>query len=129
MAQNPEQILRYEFDGVPLLYSTSDTVGKLLSPSSTSAAAGKVSVSGGGRSRIPRCNNCGGDRVFEVQLTPHAITVLEEEEMGLEGMEWGTIIMGVCGKDCMPVGIENGEVGYVEEWVGVQWEESIERRK
>jgi pre-rRNA-processing protein TSR4 len=38
-------------------------------------------------------------------------------------MEWGTIILGVCSKDCKPRDVEEGEVGYVEEWIGVQWEE------
>lgn len=126
MAQNPEQILRYELDGQPLLYSTTDAVGKLLSPASN---GGKVSVSSGGASRIPRCANCGAERVFEVQLTPHAITVLEEQELSLEGMEWGTIIMGVCRQNCVLRGVEQGAVGYVEEWVGVQWEESMEKKR
>ena len=126
MAQNPEQIIRYELGGTPLLYSTTDSVGKLLSPPNSGA---KVSVGSGGASRIPRCGNCGGERIFEVQLTPHAITVLEEQELSLEGMEWGTIIMGVCGKDCVPRGVEEGSVGYAEEWVGVQWEESLEKKR
>jgi pre-rRNA-processing protein TSR4 len=128
MAQNPEQILRYELDGTPLLYSLTDSVGKLLSPPHNSG--GKVSVAGGhAGSKIPRCANCGAERIFEVQLTPHAITVLEEEELSLEGMEWGTIIMGVCSKDCVPQGVEEGAVGYAEEWVGVQWEESLEKKR
>jgi pre-rRNA-processing protein TSR4 len=125
MAQNPEQILRYELEGTPLLYSTSDTVGKLLVPASS---VGKVTVASGKSSRMPRCGKCGAERVFEVQLTPHAITVLEEQELNLEGMEWGTIIMGVCSKDCA-LGEEQGVVGYGEEWVGVQWEESMEKTR
>lgn len=82
----------------------------------------------GGAFRMLRCTNCGADRVFEVQLMPHAITVLEEGELSLEGMEWGTIIMGVCSKDCSPRNVEDGKVGYSEEWVGVQWEELQKRR-
>lgn len=110
LAQNPEQVIRYEFRGQPLLYSKSDKVGKMLAGS-----AGKVKTGG-----MPRCANCGADRVFEVQLTPHAITELESEEEGLEGMEWGTILLGVCNKDCS----SNREgVNYLEEWAGVQWEE------
>ncbi len=40
-------------------------------------------------------------------------------------MEWGTVVLGVCALDCQQqgVGVGAGEVGYVEEWVGVQWEE------
>ena len=109
MAQNPEQVIRYEFAGAPLLYSKDDEVAKIL----------------GGRIGMPRCKGCGGERTFELQLTPHAITELEEDDMSLEGMDWGTIIMGVCAKDCQAYGVEDGEVGYLEEWVGVQWEELV----
>ncbi|KAK5139109.1 hypothetical protein LTR04_003878 [Oleoguttula sp. CCFEE 6159] len=114
IADNPTQVLRYEFRGRPLLYSTTDPVGSLLSrPSHTPANALPV----------PPCANCAAPRVFELQLTPHAISELEVHETGLEGMEWGTVLLGVCGRDCAPRGQEAGEVGYLEEWVGVQWEE------
>jgi pre-rRNA-processing protein TSR4 len=125
LAQNPEQAIRYEFKGSPLLYSNTDAVGKLLSASTGNE---RVRVTGGGASGIPRCRNCGLGRVFEVQLTPHAIMELESEEDGIDGMEWGTIIVGVCEKDCVPNGVGTKEVGYVEEWAGVQWEELIIRR-
>lgn len=61
-------------------------------------------------------------RVFELQLMPQAIAELEVEDEGLAGMEWGSVVLGVCGGDC---GDQRGE-GWVwkEEWVGVQWEES-----
>lgn len=121
LAQNPEQVIRYEFKGQPLLYSKKDAVGKLLGGGSE--GTGKVQTTGGSGKRIPRCGNCGAGRVFEVQLAPHAIMELESEEMGLDGMEWGTIIVGVCERDCQQKGVEE-EVGYVEEWAGVQWEET-----
>ena len=124
LAQNPEQVIRYEFKGQPLLYSKKDVVGKLLV--SSAKENGKVQTKGG--SGMPRCGNCGGGRVFEVQLTPHAIMELESEEVGLDGMEWGTIIVGVCEKDCQQRGVDTGSVGYVEEWAGVQWEELNERK-
>ncbi|KAK1590187.1 programmed cell death protein 2 [Colletotrichum navitas] len=111
MAQNPEQAIRYEFAGTPLLYSKADAVGKAL----------------GGGGRMPRCGNCGAGRVFEVQMTPHAITELEAEELSLEGMDWGTIIVGVCEVDCQQRGVEAGEASYLEEWCGVQWEEMEKR--
>ncbi|KAI1421442.1 programmed cell death protein 2 [Xylaria sp. FL1777] len=118
LAQNPEQSIRYEFGGVPLLYSKTDAVGKALAPSQPDGVA-----SGGGLRGIPRCPNCGGPRAFEVQLCPHAITELEAEELSLEGMDWGTIIVGVCERDCQARGVDEGQVGYLEEWAGVQWEE------
>jgi pre-rRNA-processing protein TSR4 len=126
LAQNPEQVIRYEFMGQPLLYSKHDVVGKLLAGSSTRENT-KVTTSSGSGNRMPRCENCGAGRVFEVQMTPHAIMELERDEAGLDGMEWGTIIVGVCGRDCQQRGVDRG-VGYVEEWAGVQWEELRERR-
>lgn len=111
LAQNPEQAIRYEFGGVPLLCSKTDAVGQAV-----------------GKGAIPRCNSCGGRRTFEVQLTPHAITELEADDLSLEGMEWGTIIVGVCERDCVPGYLEEEEAGYLEEWAGVQWEEAGGKR-
>lgn len=124
LAQNPEQVIRYEFKGLPLLYSRNDAVGKLFSPSNQNS---KITTTSGS-SRIPRCTNCGAGRVFEVQMTPHTILELESEEMGLDGMEWGTIIVGVCERDCATNGTAVGETSYLEEWAGVQWEELNDRR-
>lgn len=106
MAQNPDQVIRYEFAGAPLLYSKTDAVGQKLS-----------------KSTMPGCPNCGGRRTFEVQLTPNAIAELEADDLSLEGMEWGTILVGVCEGDCRPRQTGDGEAGYLEEWAGVQWEE------
>ena len=123
-------MLRYEFGGAPLLYSKNDAVGRVFSPATSSAGANAKVTSQGSNSPLPRCTNCGGRRVFELQLTPHAILELEssddeggELDIGMDGMEWGTVIVGVCAADC---GMESreGEVLYREEWVGVQWEES-----
>ena len=127
LGQNPLQVLRYEFKGSPLLYSQTDVVGRRLSfcQSSAQAINGKVLMaSRSDYSGMPPCANCGCARVFEFQLTPQAICELEVHETGLEGMEWGTIIMGVCQEDCIADGVEAGQVGYQEEWVGVQWEEA-----
>lgn len=132
LAQNPEQVLRYEFDGQPLLYSKSDVVGKLLSPvteSKVQMSSSRDPVSTSSSLRIPRCTSCGSKRVFELQLTPHAITELEAEEVGIDGMDWGTIIVGVCAEDCQERGKEAGEIGYVEEWTGVQWEEIADGKR
>ena len=127
LGHNPEQVLRYEFRGTPVLYSHTDAVGKRLHESAF-AKLGGVSTAPSSGSRMPRCESCGSERVFELQLVPHAISVLEDGREGLglgkddAGMEWGTIIMGVCNKNCGPA--EVGVVGYKEEWAGVQWEEA-----
>ncbi|KAF2752076.1 hypothetical protein M011DRAFT_435419 [Sporormia fimetaria CBS 119925] len=128
VGENPEQVLRYEFKGKPLLYSDADAVGKLLEAHSDHGSSKVTTVGSRSGSGMPRCQNCGADRVFEVQLTPHAITELEAQEMSIDGMEWGTIILGVCAKDCKPDDVAEGEVGYLEEWVGVQWEEDVSKR-
>lgn len=117
LAQNPEQCIRYEFGGAPLLYSKTDAVGKKLHDVPASAI-GNV---------LPRCGHCGARRVCEVQMTPQAIVELEEGDV-LEGMDWGAVIVAVCEGDCTPRGTGEGEVGYAEEWVGVQWEELTSRR-
>lgn len=127
LAQNPLQVLRYEFAGSPLLYSKFDAVGKLLaphqSPQPNITANMKITTSTSSQSKIPPCQNCNAARVFELQLTPQAIAELEADEVGLEGMEWGNVLLGVCSADCVPRDVEAGKVGYAEEWVGVQWEE------
>lgn len=123
LGHNPEQVLRYEFRGTPLLYSDTDAVAKQLLPSSSSSSSHQQT-----HVRFPRCNSCGSERVFELQLVPHAITVLEEGREGIglgkddAGMEWGTIVLGVCAADCGAS--QAGQVGWREEWVGVQWEET-----
>lgn len=128
LAQNPEQVLRYEFGGQPLLYSKVDEVGRAFPQSAQSSLSSSLLAS---HNRIPGCRNCGGKRVFEFQLTPHAISVLEAEEEGMEGMEWGSVVVGVCERDCGGRGGGEGEGewgwGWVEEWVGVSWEESVGR--
>ncbi|RAL10848.1 small subunit rRNA maturation protein TSR4 [Aspergillus homomorphus CBS 101889] len=130
LAHNPEQILRYQFRGNPLLYSHTDAIGKrlheILAHKPANAHVATATAGASVSSRLPRCEYCGSERVFEFQLVPHAISVLEDglEGVGLgdAGMEWGTIMLAVCNRDCGPK--EVGVVGYREEWAGVQWEEA-----
>lgn len=120
LAQNPSQVLRYEFNGTPLLYSGSDSVAARFGvvPGKTKA---QVTPSQG----MPRCESCSAKRVFELQLVPGLISAIEEEMVDLEeGMEWGTLILGVCANDCAEV----GKVVFREEWVGVQWEERMVKK-
>ena len=176
LAQNPEQVLRYEFGGDPLLYAgRDDAVGELflvrrkkgdkkktkkkgekkdvmLSPTTTTMTTTTMKMAkkektptttmAMRRKSIPACPNCKSQRVFEVQLTPYAIEKLEEEGLygcgnsssnkgggdgatktALDGMDWGTIIIAVCLADCRPAGVGIGQVAYLQEWAGVQWEE------
>ncbi|KAK9480562.1 programmed cell death protein 2 [Lipomyces japonicus] len=116
-AENPEQVVRYDRAGSPLFYSKTDEVATKLTQQNTGVYSSRL---------IPSCELCGSFRVFELQLMPNAIQVLEEGS-GLdliEGMEWGTIIVCTCEKDCVPLVVDSNNVGYTEEWVGVQWEEN-----
>jgi pre-rRNA-processing protein TSR4 len=117
IAQNPDQVLRYEFKGEPLLYSGTDDVASRFT-----VPHGKAGAPRG----IPGCESCGSQRVFELQLAPGLIYELEKgEDLSLdEGMEWGTIIVGTCVNNCG----EPGHVSFREEWVGVQWEERVMRK-
>lgn len=124
VGQNPQQCIRYEIEGQPLLYSRDDAVGRLLHQPGAGGVGVKVATGTG----FPRCGNCGARRIFEVQLMPNAIEELEQGEAGLDGMDWGTIIMAVCERDCQERGAEPKQAGYVEEWVGVQWEELTMKR-
>lgn len=123
LSQNPLQVLRYEFRGQPLLYSKTDAIGRRLNSPQGHADRGTPLANQVTVLRLPRCGNCGAARTFELQLTPHMITELEEDDEDLDGMEWGAMILGVCESDCQAREVVEGKVGYLEEWVGVQWEE------
>lgn len=136
--QNPEQVLRYHFGGTPFLYRRGDDVSKLFVaphehaqsqiPRITTVKENGASASAPGP---PRCPHCAGPRTFECQLTPGMISALEEEEdiatLLSEGMEWGTIILAVCEADCVEREVGLMVTQWREEWVGVQWEEVVER--
>ncbi|CAK7267619.1 hypothetical protein SEPCBS119000_002646 [Sporothrix epigloea] len=127
VAQNPDQVIRYEFGGQPLFYNKDDSVAGIWAQTQGGGSISTVLASSSGR--LPACPNCRSRRVFEVQLMPHAIDLLEADELGLDGMDWGTIIVGVCEKDCHVDGMANNEASYLEEWVGVQWEDLEAQRR
>ncbi|KAL9110316.1 MAG: hypothetical protein Q9227_005047 [Pyrenula ochraceoflavens] len=132
LSQNPSQVLRYEFAGTPLLYSATDAVASRFLPS-IPAHTSHLAGASESKNKMPRCESCGAERVFECQLVPGAISALEDGVEGLgveEGMEWGTVIVGVCSANCGSDEEEAGEgkVGWREEWCGVQWEERVVRK-
>lgn len=112
----PSQCVRYEWAGVPLLYH------QLQQPLSSLAG---------------RCNHCGSPRVFEMQLMPNVLSVLPVAEYASSntsssatggnelkawdvGMEFGTVLVFVCEKDCHPGDVESPS--HVREHVVVQYE-------
>lgn len=100
---NPDQILRYDLPLKPVPYLKDEIYSILIDPT-----------------KIPKLN--GHSRAPEVQLMPKLISELETPDMLLDGMEWGTIVVATAADDVLPE-LDNNGVGYIEEWVGVQWED------
>lgn len=129
---------RYELDGTPLPYS-SDSVFLSLFPSSPSSAPALTNVTKAafqppapkrayfpGSDAIAKCPICRSKRVFECQLMPNLINVLQKEDRDSDskkgaqtdeerrktlekalreggsdsGMDWGTCLIFSCEKDC-----------------------------
>ncbi|KAI8638001.1 programmed cell death protein 2 [Parasitella parasitica] len=121
----PSQCVRYEFNGQPLFYSALRPQDQQLITSP--------------------CKYCKGPRVFEFQLMPNILSILPTTEFASKesapkpihaqvkqidtktvldswnvGMEFGTILVFVCQKDCHQGAIE--DVSYMEETILVQYE-------
>jgi len=147
------QVLRYDFGAVPLPYSSSSPLFKKLFPKAptrgVSSEEEEVNLADYyTTASIPSCPHCKGKRVFEAQLVPPLINVLRPSALSTTGtapepkpaaamseeerkaelarlakgegegeMEWGTIMVFSCEKDC---------VGITEEWVGVEWEVTVD---
>lgn len=98
VAVTPSQCLRYasSTDDAPLKYTSQAE----HNPSSA---------------RLPRCEHCGAQRVFEMQLMPALLTVLQVDrpefatcaEQPAEdiGLEYGTVLVYSCEQSCQPPGI------------------------
>lgn len=89
ISKDPWQVVRYEWQGSPLL------------PSSAA------------QSQVPPCSICGSPRVFELQLMPSMIHLLKTELHApkgdnqkqswsdpSDGMEWSTVLVYSCEEDC-----------------------------
>lgn len=106
-AHNPSQVLRYELNGEPLIYSSKD----------------KFKISKAEEIR---------DKRYELQLMPKAIIDLEVNLIDSlsDGMEWGTILVytQVNDENVIIIGKDktNNDVGYVEEKVVVEWEDPLD---
>lgn len=71
--------------------------------------------------------NPSSERCFELQLMPKAIIDLELELDNIaEGMEWGTISVFTDLEDYVPKEKIHNNVGYVKEWVYIEWEDPID---
>ncbi|XP_058055161.1 programmed cell death protein 2 [Anopheles bellator] len=80
-ANAPRQVLRYERGGTPLWLSPIEL------------------------QEIPKCGQCGGDRMFEFQIMPQLLSFLDKEKL-----DWGTLACFTCKASCS---VE----GYAEEFL------------
>lgn len=124
LSYNTQQVVRYEPNGSPILYSSKDAVSRIFYTSEGKFKDTK-------EWNIPNpAYHPGGHRRFELQLMPKMIIDLEEnytdvKEIMNNGMEWGTIIVATDSEDFVPLNwLDENGVAYLEEWCGVQWEES-----
>lgn len=113
---NSGQVLRYNLGGRPLLYSGRDEIANQFVPELNLAAPSYNPTS---------------SRQFELQLMPK--TIIDLEQMGpnatvadiLNGMSWGTIIVCTDVEDSVSDdALDERHVAYIQEYCGVQWEES-----
>ncbi|KAI1725341.1 MYND finger domain-containing protein [Ditylenchus destructor] len=89
ISRNPEQILRYEKNGNPLLASDH-------APEPND---------------IPPCHICGSSRRFEFQLTPHLVSLLGVDSPG-QSIDWATVMVFTCSQTC-----RMNDDGYGKEFV------------
>ncbi len=101
IARAPDQVLRYSrvVGAKPLWPSVENRV-----PSS---------------SDIPPCSNCGGPRIFELQLMPQLLYFLGVHNAPeSDSLDWATIAVYACASSCCIA--TSGRKGYLEEFPWVQ---------
>ncbi|TCD68407.1 hypothetical protein EIP91_010808 [Steccherinum ochraceum] len=151
-----EQCIRYELSGTPLPFAGDSVFEQIFPvPSSPYVSVTKAAFNATAAKRtydpsaLPSCPICKGKRVFECQLMPNLISVLEtsaenkgskfqtdaerrqEIEQALkgsgpvevQGMQWGTCLVFSCEKDCCLEGTARATSAWREEVVLVQWDE------
>jgi hypothetical protein len=79
----PQQSLRYDRSGVPLVISNRQ---EQQPPK-----------------EIPRCPNCQGARIFEMQLMPALVHILNSSSPIAEHLDFGTVLVYTCSNNCWPV--------------------------
>ncbi|KAJ3165939.1 Programmed cell death protein 2 [Geranomyces variabilis] len=65
------------------------------------------------QSDVPQCPHCNGPRVFEFQVMPQLLNVLEINHYTADALDWGTVAVYSCIANCRP----SDERAYVEEFV------------
>lgn len=78
--------------------------------------------------KVPNCEYCGSERVFELQILPQLLFYLKPDRLQLdidkknfEPMEWGTLIIYTCKNSCNSVDTGHSkESAYLEEFLHQQ---------
>lgn len=143
-----EQVVRYEFGGIPLPYSGKSKPYNTLWTSAPlpgqSSAVTRASYAPQSQQptfkrydtscrNIPRCVHCNSQRTFELQLMPNLVTIVEkslqsnrpagktDKELG-----WATLWCYVCSADCLDARADGNDLdddGKQLDWQG--WREEI----
>ncbi|GAA5907350.1 small subunit rRNA maturation protein TSR4 [Sporobolomyces salmoneus] len=134
VSREGSQVVRYDHNSQPLAFSASSSAYKTLYPSSSS----HDELGAFKPSRLPTCRSCQQCSVFEYQLMPNLISVLNRTE-GLngtsaygdtgkkgekeEGLDWATVWVFTCGAECVDSRGNREKESWKEERVMVEWEE------
>nr|XP_019003909.1 uncharacterized protein I203_03064 [Kwoniella mangroviensis CBS 8507]OCF67370.1 hypothetical protein I203_03064 [Kwoniella mangroviensis CBS 8507] len=87
-----KQVLRYDFGGIPLPYSSQSPITRKLfsgceKPLGKNQELDVDSLYNIDEKVIKRCEGCGGKRTFELQLTPYLISLLKPDTISTTGQE------------------------------------------
>ena len=98
LAQLPSQVVRYAYDGEPMwpcpprpLFADApqrrQAARAWQRPARVhSDGSARGDTGGSGDELVPPCGGCGSRRVFELQLMPHALSVLRVDELTVEAI-------------------------------------------
>ncbi|KAJ9066262.1 hypothetical protein DSO57_1011369 [Entomophthora muscae] len=140
-AHSPGHLLRYDFNGTPLLYSLTDPIAdQLLGFPEASTKRSKLPIT---TEHLPVCDGCGSRRVFEFQIMPTLLSELpfdtlisqssgEKAPSSIQdarslfltctGWEFGTILIFTCEDNCVVGASPSFDGGYFKELALVQVE-------
>jgi len=158
-AHESQQCVRYDLGGIPMPFTSDDLYRQLFPLSSEKSALTAITGAafdvqqpvprhGYSAATVPFCSHCGSRRVFEYQLMPNLINILESssdtegedstttDENRKEtlrqllkggpdgrGMEWGTVLVFSCEKDCCQgPSVKEKQGTWREEVVLVHWD-------
>lgn len=116
---------RYDHNTIPLAFSSHSTnYSAIFSASASSPDDPGVYTP----SLLPRCSNCQAPRIYEYQLMPYLVTLLNRSarmptcNLGNgpeDGLDWAIVMIFTCSTECTDYENE----AWQEEHISVEWEE------